>query len=194
MDEHAFHDAFRPPKVETEVLGNDTPFYVVGRFKYFFLYFSTAGLYLLPWFYLHFRWQKVTTGRAIWPVPRAIFSVFYLHDLFRDLAKAATLGDKSLRKSATAYVVLSLLALPSVRFEAFALLAILAFLLSPFPLWKAQKAANAAAEDPQGQTNSSLRWWQWFVVTPALIFLALMFVGFVILATKTQLNGGAPEP
>ena len=58
-------------------------FYVVSIPKFCVLYVATFGVYGLYWFYMH--WQRYRRGHgqheSIWPVPRALFSIFFTHAL-----------------------------------------------------------------------------------------------------------------
>lgn len=63
-------------------------FYVVSPRKFTILYLATFSLYAIYWFYKNWAnyrdWRQATPADAsIWPVPRAIFSIFFIHSLFR---------------------------------------------------------------------------------------------------------------
>ncbi len=58
------------------------PFYVVSTLKFNFLFYLTMGFYSIYWFYRHWKAWKRHTGRDLWPVPRSIFSIFFVHSLF----------------------------------------------------------------------------------------------------------------
>lgn len=57
-------------------------FYVVSKKKMILLFIMTLGIYQVYWFYMNWRLQKRATGEKVWPIPRAIFSVFFVHALF----------------------------------------------------------------------------------------------------------------
>lgn len=68
-----------PPPIEAET------FYVVSKKKMAILFISTLGLYQLYWIYRNWRLYKTATGQRMWPVARAIFPVFFIHSLFREV-------------------------------------------------------------------------------------------------------------
>ncbi|MGW8391402.1 hypothetical protein [Pseudoduganella sp. HUAS MS19] len=61
-------------------------FYVVSTRKLLVLYFMTIGLYHLYWNYKNWALHNRATGEGVWPVPRALFSIFFTHSLFREVA------------------------------------------------------------------------------------------------------------
>src|SRR5690348_5418147 len=74
----------------------DSPFYVVSRKKLTILFIMTMGGYGMYWFYKNWsQYRKHGTSpqeerRSIWPIPRAIFLVFFIHALF---SKVKELGQ-----------------------------------------------------------------------------------------------------
>lgn len=84
-------------QVMTESLNGDTAvfvpttFYVVGRKKLAILFLATLGLYGFYWFYKnwsnykHYISNDFNPDRSVWPAPRALFSVFFTHALFREV-------------------------------------------------------------------------------------------------------------
>jgi hypothetical protein len=146
-------------------------FYVVSTRKLAILYVATFGLYALYWFYKNWdrykdAWPYASeVGSTIWPVPRAVFSVFFVHSLFR---KVKTHGEDkpavarwSNMLDATQMVLLLLVASFLDRAARNSLgspytdwlsLAILAPLL--FQFVKAQRMINLSCGDPAGTGNS----------------------------------------
>jgi hypothetical protein len=57
--------------------------YVVSKKKMIVLFIMTLGIYQVFWYYQNWRLYKLATGEKIWPLPRAIFSIFFVHSLFR---------------------------------------------------------------------------------------------------------------
>src|SRR3954463_16448634 len=57
--------------------------YVVSSTKLMVLYLATFGLYGVYWFYKHWKHQQIQQRSSIWPVARAIFSIFYVTQLFK---------------------------------------------------------------------------------------------------------------
>ena len=161
-------DIYRAPEADLEPEAKSgQPFYVVARAKFLVLYLSTMGLYGIFWFYRHWREYKHYTGSSLWPVPRAIFSIFFAHVLFRRFYQIARIAEPDLQWSpglyATLYVVLALVSslsdlLTSIGVNAIASSAIYlgAFFALAWPMWRAQVMANLACGDPGGGQNRRL--------------------------------------
>jgi hypothetical protein len=72
-------------------------FYVVSRRKLVVLYLLTLGFYGVYWHYQNWaRYNRnspnaARAGNGVWPLPRAVFSVFFVHDL---LAKVKAQGSR----------------------------------------------------------------------------------------------------
>lgn len=89
-------NVYAPPAsavVEPAPAGADHSFYVVAPAKFCLLFFFTLGMYHVYWFYM--QWARYRRGHpevTIWPVARAIFSVFFAHSLANRLDEAARAG------------------------------------------------------------------------------------------------------
>ena len=58
-------------------------FYVVSKIKFLVLFFATFSLYGVYWNFKNWSLYKNYHNDDIWPIMRAIFSVFFTHSLFR---------------------------------------------------------------------------------------------------------------
>ena len=141
-------------------------FYVVSPTKFIALYLTTFGLYGLYWMYRHWATYRRATRQEMWPVARAIFSIFFFHSLYAEI-------DQRLRRLNVAYewnpgtlatvtVVLSLAESVLSRMGRFGatgkiwpVLVIGCIPLIGFVKMTAQRAANAACEDPIGSSNAN---------------------------------------
>lgn len=169
------HDPYTPPATEVrdtppEAI-RDAPFYVVAPMKFVVLYVATLGLYQLFWFWMH--WSRWRAGRneTIWPVPRALFGLFYAHALARRIDR--TLGERGVIRRwwpmtlATVFVVMEVLnygsaiAWPWLVFHlsnAWLWLEWLGVIVIPVNcvcLLCMQLAANAACGDSDARSNRS---------------------------------------
>jgi len=141
-------------------------FYVVAPWKLLVMTIGTATLYSVYWFYKN--WALLNRrDQAYWPVPRAIFAVFFTHSLFDEidarLRRSGSAHTWSPRVLATVYVVCLLVRgfdsrlAPGVfdpgRVALFNLL-----MMTPmiFVLYRAQRAINVAENDPAGASNARL--------------------------------------
>ena len=146
-----------------------TKFYVVGIKKFYALFFGTLGIYIVYWFYRHWQAIKTFNQSDIWPIPRAIFLVFFTHDLFREIDRTLVSKAKNFAwpmspmTLATLMVVVTIISNGADRIsqkaEGITGWGFLSIALLPVLAWgfaQAQKAANVAADDPLGARNSSL--------------------------------------
>ncbi len=83
------------------------PFEPVGIWKIWVLTVATFGLYPTFWLWRNFRRQR-SVGADLWPWARALFQVFFVHDLFRSVERSSRAGDVSLSGLATVYVVMTI--------------------------------------------------------------------------------------
>lgn len=141
----------------------DDRFYVVSTRKMLILTFATLGLYTLYWNFKNWSLYRQASGDSVWPVPRALFAVFFTHSLFRNIANHDTTGERRGWDSdsyATTLVlvmvigyVLSWTSQGSFLFDALAMLTLIpcAMLLK-----QAQIEINARCGDPAGSSNEDL--------------------------------------
>ncbi|WP_374515052.1 hypothetical protein [Niveibacterium sp.] len=169
------------------------PFYVVAPRKFLALFVATLGFYLVFWFYLNWRRYKTATGVSVLPAVRAVFSVFFVHALFRAVDLTAELRGVRVqwdrRSIATQMVVFLILGnmmdrmsakglwLPYSDVFSFLCLAVLAFLGV-----KAQAAINGACGDPSGRSNATFSKANIFWIVAGCFMWVLVIIGFVELA------------
>jgi hypothetical protein len=152
-------------------------FYVVGRTKFFLLFFLTIGLYQWYWFYAHWARYRRFRNVSLWPVPRAIFAIFFTHSLAEEI-------DQSLQREripydwspgaiATAFVIMEIasnlcgrlsgrnIGSPFTDYVPFVLMPFIAIVL-----WQMQVAANLACGQAEGESNRHITWANvvWFVL------------------------------
>ena len=81
------NSVYKPPEanliLENSFAEDDNMFYVVSPKKFLVLFIGTLGMYQLYWFYQNWMKYKLDNNSSLWPVPRAIFSIFFTHSLFR---------------------------------------------------------------------------------------------------------------
>ena len=190
-------NAYAPPKANlldsgdvdlTDSTEINRGFYVVARRKFIIMMIGTFGAYTLYWFYKNWREHKSATGADVWPVPRAVFAIFFVHSLFRTVNRVANRRDIALSwdasATATTYVVMLIANSLLGRISTTILGAWigLAFQLTAlgiqcFMLYRAQIEINKTCGDPEGESNSTLTWanWLWIV-----LYMTLM-VGMVLI-------------
>jgi len=161
-------DVYRAPEADLTLPETESPeFYPVSRFKLMLLYFATLGLYALYWFYRHWRQVKAHSAASIWPVPRAIFSIFFAHSLFARFDAAARRRADDIawrpRLLATLYVVFAIIGNLSDRLPRLGLdeiwvpiASVVSLLVIAYTLFHAQLIANIACGDPAGLSNAKI--------------------------------------
>jgi hypothetical protein len=136
--------------------------FVVSVRKLVILNVLTFTLYSLYWFYKH--WAELRTRYGVEGVPllRAIFQIFFVHRLFKqiDVVTREEGFSPSWKpgEQATLFIVLLLggCLLGNVGGIPGTLLDLGVSLASVVPLAEAQKCANLASGDPEGRRNA--RW------------------------------------
>lgn len=186
---------YRPPSssvadVSTPGLSEDC--YVVSNRKYWMLMILTFGLYRVAWHYKHWVHYRDRTGDSVWPVPRAIFSVFFTHTLFSEIdavaERAGVRRDWNPASWATLYVVAVILESGLNRVERFqsinltlSLIASLALMgASAYAGSRAQAIANVGCGDPAGTSNAEFTVANWIWMVIGGIFWLLVIAGLML--------------
>lgn len=156
------HNVYAPPKSDVT-----HSFYVVGKRKFFILMVATIGIYQVFWFYKNWYAYKGTTGESVLPVMRAIFSVFFVHALFRhvdaQIKRSGHVHKWNAGIAATTTVisliaesVLSRLSDKGIGSPFTDIASFLALSAVIFNLSRAQDAINISCGDPTGQSNAEI--------------------------------------
>ena len=175
-------------------------FYVVSPRKLWVMTMGTMGIYSVYWLYAQWLAHQKRTGEDIWPIPRAIFNVFFVHGLFRRVHDwAAERGDALANHSnlAWAWVLLTVVMRFFERFysdQVTPLVDLLANLLTAgliaAILFAVQKTINRVSGDTDGASNAQFSFANWFW----LIVGALIWFGAVSLVFETGETGGSSGP
>ena len=139
--------------------------YVVAPRKFLLLMILTLGAYSLYWFYR--TWSLLNRVHKIyWPIPRAIFSIFFTHSLFGEVDGQLRTRGVDHRWTpgmlATIFVVATIASRVFDRVTADdaspGILVVSFLFLVPmiWPLYRAQLAINLSQDDPDGATNAEL--------------------------------------
>jgi hypothetical protein len=202
MDE----SVYAPPKADLSKPGEagsdgDNAFYVVSMLKFTLLFFFTFGMYRIYWFYKNWSSYKDRSSyagsrdRDIWPIPRAIFSIFFIHSLFHKVDEYATEKmrplDWKVDMSATILVMLVIVSNVCGRLwdkdigsPLTGLVWIATIPAMYFSFRNAQQCINSSCGDPEGVSNSKLTAANWVWITIGAIFL-LLVIGLLV----PMLNG-----
>lgn len=143
------------------------PFYIVSLNKFLLLFLGTAGLYMTYWFYKQWSCYKKAHKGTQLPVFRAIFSVFFVHSLFKILTSLyqQKSGKKStaLTTSATLFVIVTVISFLSGHVPEEAAiqpyLVLVNLISTPIFCWfcyQAQWFVNYVCDDLEGECNKEL--------------------------------------
>lgn len=173
---------------------NSVELYIVSNAKFAVLFFITLGIYSLYWFYQNWRQLKAIDQLTIWPVPRAIFALFFTHSLFKRIQLKIVQQGKAFdwkpELMATSYVLISILSHIVDRLSSQEVgapyLDIISLLMLPLlylPLAKAQAAINFCSGDPAGESNSNFTGANIFWIVVGGLFWALIAFGLFAIVT-----------
>ena len=184
---------YSPPSAEllpTQAVA--TSYFVVGERKFWIMALATFGLYPIYWWYRHWVALRDHARWRCWPVPRALFPIFFAHGFARRLAQVMPASERELggklSRHATVFVVASIASyFPSLSQNPLAFLGVVVLLVASFaPLAMLQRAANIVAGDPKGAANADLRGANYVAVAlGALMWLLMLFPLLVPMEAST---------
>jgi len=148
---------------------NSTSFFPVSEGKLITLYILSFGLYGVYWFYKNWKLQQPAMDKKIYPVWRAIFSIFFTHSLFKRInLQASHLKDEH-RFNANAlatFFVVTIIASnildrlvgttqssTNMSNNTIIITSLALFIVSVIPLAKAQATVNRINNDMLGYLN-----------------------------------------
>jgi hypothetical protein len=186
-------NAYQPPTADISPaagppLSAKDEFYPTSVRKLTLLFFCSMGFY--PFYWMYQNWKRLAPE---WPVKirpfwRAVFFIFFTHELFREIRRRA--GDRKLPTGwnpeilATAFVLLEVfsrvIARASEKFEGYEWLSYTQFFFlvaQYFPLAAVQRTANNLNNDPEGALNS-----RYNLINILIIVAGALLYLFVILS------------
>lgn len=168
--------------------GRAAEFYVVAQYKFILLFVFTLGFYKIYWFYKNWSLYKASTLDEMWPAPRGLFSIFFIHSLFRKIDAMAVREGRGYvwnhTALATCYVIVQIIInvidrLPKTAYENYEIAVELLLMLGGigFILYSGQCAINVACGDPKGESNNKLTWANWLWLVIGGICLVMVLIG-----------------
>lgn len=165
MNENIYAAPISDLVVEDETISNE--FYIVSLKKFGILFLSTFGTYAIYWFYKNWKMHKAKYNGSLWPVPRAIFNIFFAHSLFKKVDSSIKRDRLSFDWSpsglATLFVIFTIvnrfidrLSLKEMGTPWVDIISIPVLFILYIILLKVQKAINISQNDPQGNSNSDI--------------------------------------
>lgn len=175
-------------------------FYVVSPRKLWVMTLGTMGVYSVYWLYAQWVAHQKRTGEDIWPIPRAIFNVFFVHGLFRrvnDWAEERGGALENHRNLAWAWVLLTVVMRFFERFYSDQVTPLVDLLVNFLTaglisaiLFAVQKTINRVSGDTDGASNAQFSFANWFW----LFVGALIWFGAVSLVFDAGETGGSSAP
>lgn len=172
--------------------GTEPEFYVVAARKFLVLMIATLGGYSLYWFWHNWRQQNRVRKRDYWPIPRAIFQIFFAHALFAEIRRRLDGAGSTLafapQPMAILFVVSSLGSTISDRLAGRNIgspwtdvLGLLLLIPVTWTLYRAQLAANAACGDADGAGNAHFSAANLFWILLGLAVWLLVLAGMLMI-------------
>ncbi|HXK17318.1 MAG TPA: hypothetical protein VNG33_05940 [Polyangiaceae bacterium] len=190
-------EAYRAPAADYDVVAAPAQGgagYVVSSTKLVVLYVATFGLYGVYWFFKHWKDQQLRHRSSGWPIARAIFSVFYVTQLFKAIDLDARMKDHapSWNPGLNAAVFIGLTVAARILdraagtggFSAVNLIALLMPMAAVVPLVAAQNVANSSYGDAGGRSNSSITAANIVSILFGLLLWALIALGVALRETR----------
>lgn len=191
---------YSTPKSDLIDSGNvetETQFLPLSTTKFFIMNIMSFGIYSLYWFYKNWSLQKPLIDRKIYPIWRALFSIFFVHALFKRVEKACEIKgiekNWSVNVLATVYIVVNIIdAILNYFSELFMtdgtafFLSISALFITLWVLYEAQKTINLLNNDPKGALNSSITLANMVVILLGLFIWAINIVVLMVPDFLTQ--------
>ncbi len=155
---------FAPPVAPLDVppQHNDQLFFAVTPQKLFVMQLVTFGIYGLYWMYKQWAAVKTRFQQDIWPVPRAIFSIFYFHALGREIdqhalrsGRAITWQSNALAWGAVAGLLFSRIFDRAMPNKTGFILTFVSFGFYAYSTMKIQASINAANGDESARDNAN---------------------------------------
>lgn len=180
------------------------PLFPVSEGKLLTLYLLSFGLYGVYWFYKNWQLQQSSMDKKIYPLLRAIFSIFFTHSLFKRINQQASKLEKKHRFNAnlmaTIYVVTIVLShlidrlsiagddgsegsgfvlQEALSGNTLIIISVGIFLLSAFPLVQVQATANRINDDLLGYLNHRYSVWNYLLIATGALFWAMLGLGIL---------------
>jgi len=197
MSDTEVTEIYKSPKADLlteQEKTDDYQFFSVSLKKLCIMYIATMGMYVLVFFYQHWKAQKTKYGLKINPALRAIFSIFFVHSLFSKMKnEAENKGinqDIAFSMLATTYILCSIGSWVASNVPDTGILFAIGYaasisltLIALYPLYRVQKVANIINNDENGFSNSNFTGYNWlFLVIGSLLWVISVFGVYISVA------------
>lgn len=170
-------------------------YFPVSESKLITLYILSFGLYGIYWFYKNWKLQQPGMDKKIFPLVRAIFSIFFTHSLFNRIDKSAEHLEQRHKfranMLATFFVCAVLIGnlldrvfihtslMDGLSETTIIIISLIIFLLSAYPLTVVQGTVNRINNDILGYLNHKYSLWNYLLIAAGSIFWMMLALGLL---------------
>lgn len=170
-------------------------YFPVSEGKLITLYLLSFGLYGIYWFYKNWKLQQPKMDKKIFPILRAIFSIFFTHALFNRInASAINLEQKHQFKAnilATFFVAAVLVGnlldpitmntglMDILSNNTVLITSLLLFIISVYPMTVVQATVNRINNDMLGYLNHKYSLWNYLLIVLGAFSWFMLIVGLL---------------
>jgi len=174
---------------------NETPFFPVSEGKLITLYILSFGLYGIYWFQQNWKRQQPMMDKKIYPVWRAIFSIFFTHSLFKRIDQQAAHLPQQHKFNANVLATFFVAAIvvsnvvdrlsintdmaQSITNTTLIITSIVLFLFSAYPLAKVQATVNRINNDMLGYLNHKYSAWNYVLIILGTVSWLVLAMGLL---------------
>ena len=183
-------------KIQTEPAGeNETPFFPVSEGKLITLYILSFGLYGIYWFQQNWKRQQPMMDKKIYPVWRAIFTIFFTHSLFKRIDQQAVHLPQQHKFNANALATFFVAAIvvsnvidrlsintdmaQNITNTILIITSLVLFLFSAYPLAKVQATVNRINNDMLGYLNHKYSVWNYVLIILGTVSWLMLAMGLL---------------
>ena len=174
---------------------NETPFFPVSEGKLITLYILSFGLYGIYWFQQNWKRQQPMMDKKIYPVWRAIFSIFFTHSLFKRIDQQAAHLPQQHKFNANGLATFFVAAIvvsnvidrlsintdiaQSITNTSLIITSLVLFLFSAYPLAKVQATVNRINNDMLGYLNHKYSAWNYVLIILGIVSWLMLALGLL---------------
>ena len=174
---------------------NETPFFPVSEGKLITLYILSFGLYGIYWFQQNWKRQQPMMDKKIYPVWRAVFSIFFTHSLFKRIDQQAVHLPQQHKFNANvlatffvaAIIVSNVIDRLSINTDiaqnitntTLIIISLVLFLFSAYPLAKVQATVNRINNDMLGYLNHKYSVWNYVLIILGIVSWLMLAMGLL---------------
>ncbi|MBT8118286.1 MAG: hypothetical protein KJN89_01100 [Gammaproteobacteria bacterium] len=174
---------------------NAITYFPVSEGKLITLYILSFGLYGVYWFYKNWSLLQPRIEKRIFPLMRAIFSIFFTHSLFKLIDQSAVTLERKHKFNANllatlfvaAVVISNILDRVSVNSgvlnmlpdNTMIIISLIIFLLSAYPLAVVQATVNRLNNDILGYLNHRYSAWNYLLIIAGTLLWLMVLLGLL---------------